>query len=123
MTLEPIAEALLDSRVLPFFKQDLRHGIVMDRQKQVGSHPVHARHALYQSAERYAGRDQHLCLRKSSVYQLLRYVLRKVKVESELGNAAGAHGPGFFGGVSDIKDDPEPIAIAAGLSRCLQSRG
>src|SRR3954452_8079547 len=123
MTLEPIAEALLDPRVLPSFKKSLRNGIVMNRQEQVGSHSVHARHAMYQSRERYADRDQHFCLRKSSAYQLLPYVLRKAKVESELGNAAGAHGPGFFGGVSDVKNDPKPTAIAAGLSRRLQSRG
>src|SRR4051812_486299 len=120
MTLKPITETPLGPRVLPSFKKGLRHGIVMNRQKQAGSYPIHAIHALQQSAERCAGRDQHFCLSESSAYQLLPYVLSKAKVESELGNAAGAYSSRFFGGVSDVKDDPKRAAVAIGLSRCFQ---
>src|SRR3982750_4667474 len=95
----------------------------MNRQKQARSYPVHALHALQQSAERCTGRDQHFCLSESSAYQLLPYVLSKAKVESELGNAASAYSSGFFGGVSDIKDDPKRAAVAARVSRCLQCLG
>src|SRR3954463_10777742 len=95
----------------------------MNRQKQARSYPVHALHALQQSAERCAGRDQNFCLSESSAYQLLLYVLSRAKVESELGNAASAYSSGFFGGVSNIKDNPKRAAVAAGLSRCLQSLG
>src|SRR3954462_11715118 len=64
-----------------------------------------------------------LLFERSSAYQLLPYVLSKAKVESELGNAASTYSSGFFGGVSDIKDDPKRAAVAAGPSRCLQSLG
>ncbi len=113
MALEAVAEGMLAAVVLPFFREGIRHPVVMDRKEEIGPQLVGARGPIEEPARWRRGGDQLDGLAESGIHQHLLDLVREAEVEPIFGRAAGAQHPVPVDGVAHVDDDAECRAVAA----------
>jgi hypothetical protein len=106
----------------PFLKEFVGHGIVVDRQEEIGLQVVGRGDTPDQAGSRIALGQQQFGLGKAFGFQLLLDPPRQPQIEEELGNVAGAGRALRLGGMPDIQHDPEFRGIAGGCGRLRGGR-
>ena len=113
---EAVAEMALLALEFPVLEEFVGHGIMVDRQEQIGGQIVGRGDPPDEARPRLAFGHQQLRLGKAVGLQFLLDPLRQAQIEDELGDVAGADRAFRFGGMADIDNDPE----FRGIARCRE---
>ncbi len=120
MAVEAIAEASLLALEIPFAQKPVRHGIVMNREQEIGRQAVGARHAPEQRLPGGTVGDEQDGPAETVREQHLLDPPGEHEVEDEFVDAARAPGTRSFRRVSHIEDDAELRASAGRTVRLFR---
>jgi hypothetical protein len=114
-----VAEMAFLALEFPVLQHFVGHGVVVDRQEEIGVQIVGRGDALDQAGPGLALGHEQLGLSKAFGLQFLLDALCKAQIEVEFGDVAGAGRAFRFSGMSHIQNDPEICGIAC---RCVRSQ-